>query len=326
MADYDNLIARGDTEGRIPEQVASQVIQQLPEQSAALSLFQRVPMSDRQERLPVLSALPLAYFVDGDTGLKKTTQMAWDKKLLIVEEIAAIVPIPDAVLADSSFDVWGEVRPRLVEAIGRTLDAAVFFGVNKPATWPDDVAAMATGAGNTYTRGTATAAEGGIAEDVNQLVGTVEDDGFDVNGFVTTRAYRRHFRGARGTDGQPILDVSMNTLYGEPIRYAMRGLWPFTAAASGTPGGKDAELFAGDWSQVILGVRQDITWKLATEGVIQDDAGAIMLNLFQQDSSALRVVFRVAYQVANPLTFEQPTEADRAPFGVMLSPETAALP
>lgn len=312
---YDNLIDRTGTEQRIPEQVVGEVIQQLPEQSAALSLFRTIPMSDRTARMPVLSALPTAYFVDGDTGLKQTTEMAWDKKNLVVEEIAAIVPIPDNVVADANFDIWAEVRPRLVEAIGRVIDAAIFFGTNKPASWPAAIVPAAVSAGNVVARGTANAAAGGISEDINQVMGTVEADGFDVNGFVATRAYRARFRGARDTTGQPISTVDAEgttSIYGEPIRYAMRGLWPTGVNA--------AELIAGDFTQGIIGIRQDVTYTIATEGVIQDNTGAIIYNLFQQDMSALRVVMRLAFQVANPLTFEQSVEANRYPFAVLRSP------
>lgn len=310
---YDNIITRGDVDSRIPESVTNEVIQQLPESSAVLNLFPIIRMSDRTQSMPVLTALPVAYFVNGDTGLKQTTQMAWDGKQLRVEEIAAIVPIPDAVIDDSNFDVWGEVRPRLVEAIGNALDAAVIFGVDKPVTWPAAIVPAAVAAGNTVTRGTATTAAGGIGEDVNQLMGEVEADGFDVNGFVTHRGYRARFRGARDTSGQPLVDVNADTLYGEPIRYAMRGLWPTGSGA--------AEMVAGDWSQGIIGIRQDITYTVTSTGVIQDGDGAIVYNLFQQDMTALRVVFRVAYQVANPMTAENPAEdGSRFPFAVMQAP------
>jgi HK97 family phage major capsid protein len=279
-----------------------------------MSLFPRVPMSSNQQRMPALAALPTAYFVNGDTGLKQTTEMAWENKFLNVEELAAIVPIPEAVLDDASFDVWGTIQPRLAEAIGRALDAAIFFGTNKPATWPTDIAAACVAAGNFYTRGTATAAQGGIAEDVNQLMALVEGDGFDVGGFVTRTTYKSRLRSARGTDGQLLIDVAGGTtsMWGESLIYAMKGLWP--------TGSGSAEMFAGDWSQMMFGVRQDITYKILDQAVIQDQGGVIQYNLAQQDMVALRVVFRCAWEQANPMNYENVAEATRNPFAVLRAP------
>jgi len=195
--------------------------------------------------------LPVAYWVDGDTGLKQTTKMAWDKKTIQPEELAAIVPIPENVLDDNDFDVWAEVRPRLVEAIGAAVDEAIFFGVNAPTSFPPSLVEAAVAANNDYEMGTNAQGVGGLAEDINQLMALVEDEGFDVNGFVTHRGFRARLRGARDTTGQKLLDVTTNTIEGAPVRYAMSGLWP----DDGT-----AELFAGDFSQGILGIRQDITY------------------------------------------------------------------
>lgn len=309
---YDNIISRTDAQALIPEDVASEIIQNTTKESAALTLMRRATMATNQQRMPVLSALPIAYFVNGDTGLKQTTEVAWGNKFLNAEEIACIVPIPEAVLEDASFDVWGEIRPKLEEAVGRTLDAAVFFGVNKPSSWPTDIAANAVSAGNVIARGTATQANGGIATDISDVMGTVENDGFDVNGFVTTRSYRRFLRNARATDGQKLLDIATNTLEGEPIIYAMNGLWPTGLSA--------AELFAGDWSQFVLAVRRDMTYKLLDQAVIQDNTGAIVYNLAQQDMVAMRLTFRAAWQVANPINYDNQVEADRYPVGVLRSP------
>src|SRR4051794_30101150 len=97
-------------------------------QSAALSLFRRIPVGRAQVRFPILSALPTAYWVTGDTGLKQTTEVNWANKFLNIEEIAAIVPVPDNVMADVDANIWDEAAPLLGEAVGRVLDAAVFFG------------------------------------------------------------------------------------------------------------------------------------------------------------------------------------------------------
>lgn len=313
---YNSLVSRTDVQALIPEDVSRDVIKGAVEQSAALSLFPRVTLATNQQRVPVLSQLPVAYFVSGDTGLKQTTEMAWSNKYLNVEELAAIVPIPEAVLDDSGFDVWGEVRPRLEEAIGRALDAAIIFGTNAPASWPTNIVAAAVAAGNAYARGTNAAAAGGIAEDINQLMGLVEADGFDVNGFVARRNYRSRLRSARDTSGQRLLefggDRSAPTIEGAPLVFAMSGMWPTGLSA--------AEFLAGDFSQVMLGVRQDMSYKILDQAVITDAGGLVVYNLPQQDMIALRVTFRVAWQIANPMNYEQPTEASRYPFAVLRSP------
>ena len=309
---YNNIISRTDAQALIPEDVATEIIQNTTKNSAALQLMRRVTMATNQQRMPVLSALPVAYFVNGDTGLKQTTEVAWSNKYLNAEEIACIVPIPEAVLEDANFDIWAEIRPKLEEAVGRTLDAAVFFGVNKPASWPTDIAANAVSSGNVVARGTAPASAGGIATDISDTMSKVEEDGFDVTGFVTTRSYRRFLRNARATDGQKLLDISLNTLEGESIVYAMGGLWPTGVNA--------AELFTGDWNQFVLAVRRDMTYKLLDQAVIQDNTGAIVYNLAQQDMVAMRLTFRAAWQVANFITYEQQTEASRYPVAVLRSP------
>jgi hypothetical protein len=64
----------------------------------------------------------------------------------------------------------------------------------------------------------------------------------------------------------------------------------------------NASLIMGDWTKSIIGVRQDITFAMFDQGVIQDDTGAIVVNLMQQDTVALRCVMRLAFQTANPIT------------------------
>ena len=95
------IIDRSGAESLIPEDRAAEIIQGAIAQSAVLTMGRRLAnMTAAQNRLPVLDALPIAYFVNGDTGQKKTTRQAWDKKTIVAEEIAVIVPIPEAVLDD----------------------------------------------------------------------------------------------------------------------------------------------------------------------------------------------------------------------------------
>jgi hypothetical protein len=125
---YDNLTSRTDAVPSSPRG-RQRVLTKATEQSAAL-LFRRIPVNRAQARMPVLSALPVAYWVTGDTGQKQTTELAWQNKYLNVEEIAVILPIPNNVADDVDYDIWDEAQPLIAEAVGRTLDSAVFFGTN----------------------------------------------------------------------------------------------------------------------------------------------------------------------------------------------------
>lgn len=314
---YNNLTSRTDAGALIPEEVSNELLGKATETSAVLSMFRRVPVGRNQVRFPVLSALPIAYWVTGDTGLKQTTEVNWANKYLNIEEAATIMPVPDAVLADVDQNIWDSSMPLLVEAFGRLLDSSVFFGTNAPASFPTNILSAAVAAGNTVSEGTATAAQGGFFGDLDNLYGTVEADGYEVNGFVAATSARTKLRSARDNQGRRLddgrINGSLTTLDGLPIAYPMRGLFPLAGGA----GVNGVRLFAGDWTQFVVGIRQDITMKILDQAVIQDNTGAIVYNLAQQDMTAVRLTFRIGWQVANTINNDQPVEANRYPAGVL---------
>jgi HK97 family phage major capsid protein len=314
---FDNITSRTDVGALIPEEVSKEMLGFATKQSASLEMFRRVPVGRAQVRFPVLSALPTAYFVAGDTGLKQTTEMGWSNKYLNIEEIAAIFPVPDSVIQDVDADIWDEASPLLAEAIGRCMDAAVFFGANAPASYPTNVLAAALAAGNSVDEGTNATAAGGFFGDVDDLYGKVEDDGYDITGFVAATGAKAKLRKARDTQGRKLdvgrVDGGITTLDGYPISYPMRGLFPVAGGA----GVNGVRMFGGDWGQFVMAVRQDISLKMSNEAVVQDNTGAIVYNSFQQDLTFLRITFRAGWQVANTINRDQPLESNRYPVGVL---------
>lgn len=311
---YTNVTSRTDAAALIQESMSRIMLPTLFAESVALNMFRRINVPSSQVRFPVLSALPSAYFVTGDTGQKQTTEMAWDNKYINIEEMAAIVPIPDNVIFDNYLNVETDILPFVRNAMVRLLDAAVFFGTSAPASWPDDVTTAAIAAGNVYERGTATVAEGGIAEDINQLIALMIADGYYPTGFVGNPAVQTLLRSARGSDGQLLTDVNAttNNIWGLPTAYPMPGQWP--------TGNDAAELFALQRENFIIGVRQDFTVTASNTAVVHDETGAVTFNAFQQDMTLFRVVFRVGWQVSNPLNYNQAVEANRYPAAVLRSP------
>lgn len=308
---YNNLTSRTDVGSLIPEDVSNEMIRRATDDSAVLNLFRRVPVSRAQTRFPVLSALPVAYWVNGDTGMKQTTEVNWANKYLNIEELATIMPVPDNVLADVDINVWDEAMPYLVEAFYRALDSAVFFGANAPASFPTAISAAAAAAGNTVTEA-ATAAQGGIFGDIDNALATLEGDGFDPDGIVAARSLKGRLRASRNSQGDRIdrdrVSATLDAFDGAPVVYPMRGLFP-----AGGVAGSSVRALVGDFSQFVVGVRQDITLKILDQAVITDATNAIIYNLPQQDMTALRLTFRVGWQVANLINFDQPTEANRYP-------------
>ncbi len=308
---YNNLTSRTDAAAFIPEEVSRDMIRRATDDSAALQLFRRVPVSRAQVRYPVLSALPVAYWVKGDTGLKQTTEVNWTNKYLNIEELATIMPVPDNVIADIEVDVWDESMPYLVEAFYRALDAAIFFGTNAPASFPTNISAAALAAGNTVTEA-ATAAQGGTFGDLDNALATLDADGFDVTGIVAATSLKGKLRSARNSQGDRLdgmrTNGALSELDGVPIVFPMRGLFP-----SGGAAGTNVRAFLGDFAQFVIAVRSDISVKILDQAVITDNTNAIIYNLPQQDMTAIRVTFRVGWQVANLLNYDQPTEASRYP-------------
>jgi HK97 family phage major capsid protein len=313
----NDIITRSDTgEGSgtlIPEAERKEILKGLPAASAVLQLARKVNMSTKVERQPVLSALPAAYWVTGDTGLKQTTKAEWENKTLTAEEIAVIIPVPEALIADAGYDIFGELRPLIIEAIGIKLDEATLFGTDAPAGFTEAIVPDAISAGNTVDLGSGV----DVAADISEVMSAVEEDGFMVNGFAARTRMKGRLRGLRDANEgllfQPSLQAGTpGTLYGENIAYS---------DANGAWNAEFVDLIAGDWSKAVVGVRQDITFKLFTEGVISDGSGNVVLNLMQQDSVALRVVARYGFAVANPINRLHEVEASRYPFAVLETTE-----
>lgn len=305
-----NIVNRTDLSGLIPEPVTREIIQGVTEGSAVLQMGRRLPnMTSKTQTMNVLDMLPTAYFVNGDTGMKQTTKMKWDKKKIYAEEIAVIVPIPEAVLDDADYDIWGEVRPRLVEAFGKVIDGAILFGTNKPTSWRDSVLETCTKAGSVV------AATPYIYDDLlaeGGVIAKVEESGYLVNGIMSAIQMRAKLRGLKDLNGNPIFKTDMQgatpyALDGSPMYFPRNGAFDTAKAL----------MFAGDWSELVYSIRQDITFKIFDQGVVQDPSdNSIVYNLMQNDMVALRAVMRLGWEIPNPKTAYNDTLSKFCPFAV----------
>jgi hypothetical protein len=131
------------------------------------------------------------------------------------------------------------------------LDAAIFAGTIKPASWPTALVPGAEAAGNVNTVN-ATVAEGGVIADLGELLDTVEADRF------RSVRVRRQPHAARPDPQEPehYRRVARRRNDLERLGPADRVQRP-----GRLPVGLPASLaLAGDYSMPVVGIRQDMTF------------------------------------------------------------------
>jgi HK97 family phage major capsid protein len=327
---YNDLISRSSgSDALVPEPLSNEIFQELPTSSAALGLMAHMPLSSKTQRIPVLDMLPVAYFVGGDTGLVQTAAQAWKGVQLVVEELATIIPVPKAYLDDADVDVWAQVQPRMVEALGALIDSAVFWNVAKPTTWGQAIYDGAVAAGNVVQDGYLDSAGTESADDFGQSIAALGDamsqTGYTVDGFAARPGLGWRLKGLRSEQGVPIYapDMQNGKATGNSLLYG----YTMTEVKNGSWQGAKAQVLCGDWTKAVIGLRQDISFQMTDVGVISNDSGQVVLNLLQQNAVAMKLTFRMAYATANPVTIMQPTETidgaggtqQRWPFGAIAS-------
>ena len=304
------VIAKTDVEALIETQVADEIFQGVTKESKALSMFRRLPnMSSDKTKLRVLDSLPVAYFVDETTnnGRKNTSKQAWANKYINAAELAVIIPIKENLLNDADVDLWSEIRPRVVEAFAKKIDNAMFFGVDKPTDWRAGLVPSVISAGAEVDE-----TNNGLYSDINDVMTKVEESGYDVTAILGGVGLKGKFRMMTDTTGQPLNTTEIGSIRRE---FMDNGVWDKTKST----------LIAGDFSQAVYAIRQDVTYKVLTEAVIQDPSdGSILYNLAQDDMVALRVTMRLGWEIPNPVNALNGTDA-RFPFASLKPEGTVSL-
>lgn len=277
-------ISRAEVASLIAEEYANTLLSSAAASSTALSAFPTVSMGTKTTHMPVLATLPEADWVS-ETEAKPTSQVTWENKTLVAEEIAVILPVHENVLDDASVSILDELAALGGSAIGKKLDQAVLFGTDKPASWTSAaLVPAATAAGNTVANVDGAANASDLYGAVTKVAGQVASDGFIPSSLLTSLALRYKMANIRNADGN--LAFQGESFDGFTTHFNANGAWDATAA----------EAIVVDPSRVRIGVRQDITVKFLDQATVGD------INLAERDMVALRIKARYAYVLGNSAT------------------------
>jgi len=276
----------------IPRTMAREMIADLPRESATLKLGRRLTMPSGLTTIPVVSFMPAAGFVTPRYGGRKpATKIEWTAQNVQAEELACTLAIPDAYIDDAGFPVWEQVRPQVATAIAEALDAAVFFGTGAPAAFPAGGLAGLAGAAQS-------AADAPAA--IDKAAAVLEAQGITPNGISAGPAIGTALRAAYREAGALPGEAPAQVLYGWQVSQAID--WDSTKG----------DAIVGDFNYLLVGLVEDISFELSKEAVLQDAAGAIIANAFQENLTAMKCWMRVGVAVGMPISRQ--TEAAAVPF------------
>ena len=269
---YDEVLPRG---------VAADFVGLIQASSAALALGNVLRMSEAQESLPIVSFLPQAGFVSPRYGGRKpATNVEWDVQAIIAEEIAAVVPVPNAWMMDAGFDVEGQVEASLATAVARVIDGAILFGTGAPATFPTGGVVGAAGAPVTGTD---------PIDTLSQAFGAVEADGLTPNGVAASSIIGGALRAAYTAAAALPSETPQQNLWG--VQVSRGAFWDSTKG----------DAIVGDWQYLAIGIREDLTFGRSTDGVLLDTAGEIIASAFQDNVTLVKVYIRLGCAIGRPL-------------------------
>ena len=295
------MITDADIQALITPEIQKEVIDDIVKESAVLKHFTRLPnMTTSQRELRILDTLPLTYWVNGNTGFKQTTNVEWENKRIVAQELAVIVPISINNIRDSAIDVWETVRKRCVENMYKKIDQAIITGEDKPPMFRASLIDTIINAGANITT------TSNFMSDTDSAMAKVEASGYIPNTIMGGVGMRSDLRRVVDTTGQPIY---ASWLDGLDKVYVDNASWDNTKA----------KYIIGDFKKCVYAIRQDIEFEIFTQGVVSDPStGAVIYNLMQQDMIAARCTMRLGWEVPNPVNILQPDPLVRFPLAMVV--------
>lgn len=271
---------KDELSGFVPTETAQEIQKLVARGSTVLRMGKTTPMKSDRKKVPVMVEGPGAYWV-GEGERIQTSKATWIFPELTAKKLAVIIPVTKEKMEDATVDVFEELKPVIAESFYTAIDAAALFGTNSP--FAKSVFAAAAAADHIIVVG----ANKTLDLDVSDTMALVETS-CDVNGFAAHYGIKNDLRKMRDNNGNALYvpGTDTSTLYSEPIEFSRNNAWDR----------KKAEVMAGDWNKLLIGVRDDIQYEILKEATLQStvDADGKPLSLAEQDMVGIKATMRIA--------------------------------
>ena len=268
--------------GFVPVEQATEIMKDVARGSSILRLSKVSNMESDTKKIPVMTEGAGAYWV-GEGERIQTSKAGWIYPELKAKKLAVIIPVTREKLNDTTIDVFSELRESIAEAFYKAIDAAALFGTNSP--WTKNIMSSINTAGNKVVVGT----NNTLDLDVSDAMATVEEAGYDVNGFAAKIGIKNALRKLRDTNGNQLYatGVDGNEFYNEPIEFSRNGAWDKTKA----------DIIGGDWDKSLVGIREGIEYEILKEATLEGtlDTDGKPISLAEQDLIGIKATMRLGF-------------------------------
>ena len=283
----------------IPASKSFDVVANIYGESALLQLADVRQMSAAVEDVVTAGSFTFGngtnVFNVAEAAAKPETTGTLSSYQLVAQKMATFVIVSEELLAESAVDIVGFYQDVIEQRFALAIDQFA-LGLTGGPFGSENLAAAATaaGAGHTVVHGGTIAAPTGTHTAVASALGAVEGKDYAPNGILLARRLKGVLR-TTTTTGTPVVQATVTddiepTMYGEPVYFLGRAAFP-TAAASTITG------VVGDFSQYVIGIRDDLSFSLHNEGTV---AG---INLLETNQVALRAEMRLGAKVLDANAF-----------------------
>ena len=275
---------KDELQGFVPVEQSAEIMKDVARGSSILRLSKVSQMESDTKKISVMTEGAGAYWV-GEGKRIQTSKAGWIYPELKAKKLAVIIPVTKEKLKDATIDVFNELKETIAEAFYKAIDAAAIFGTNSP--FERNIMKCVEKTGNKVEVGTN--GEGKLDLDVSDAMATVENAGYDVNGFVAKIGIKNSLRKLRDANGNQLFADGVNgkEFYSQPIEFSRNGAWDKSKA----------ELVGADWDKSLVGIREGLEYEIlkeaTLEGTVDEDGKPI--SLAEQDLIGIKATMRLAY-------------------------------
>jgi len=276
---------------QLPNEVSSEILQKTQEASMIMRLARQIPLPGRGVQIPVILGDPSAAWV-AETGSKPVSNPTLDKKIMVGNKLAVIVPFSMEFRRDAA-SLYDALISRLPAALGKKFDETVFFGppVGTSLSNFDDFHSIA-----------GTSLQSSVYGGLVNADAVISAAGGIMNGIVLAPQGKSMLLGALDTTNRPIFidtvrDGDVPRVLGAPT-YVTGAAYQAGATGDKTdPAVPDIVGVAGDWSKALWGTVEGVQISYSEDAVLTYLSGTevVTVNLFQQNMFAVRAEIEVGF-------------------------------